>query len=85
MWQAHKTRLQSFSIARNANLPTTPSPALFTSLTALPFVDPFSLRSRCLQADFPDFTRNHWLRVGTRGWGLAAGAGDEQKLEKEAV
>lgn len=83
-WRSHKTRLHSFSqTKRNASLPyPPPPPALFTSLTALPFGDSFSLRSSCLQADFPNFTQKSLARVGTRGWGLAPGAGDEQNRKR---
>ena len=83
-WQTHKTKLHSFSqIKRNASLPSPPPPpALFTSLTALPFGDSFSLGSSCLQADFPNFTQKSLARVGTRGWGLAPGAGDEQNRKR---
>lgn len=72
MWQAHKSRLLSFSqTKRNASLPN--PPALFASLTALPFVDSVSPGSCCLPSDFPNFTHKTLARVGTRGWGLGVG------------
>lgn len=56
---------------RNASLPN--PPALFASLTALPFVDSVALGSCCLPSDFPNFTHKTLARVGTRGWGLGVG------------